>query len=54
MALSAVFVLLLAGHAAALEMRVSYAANPLRKVVTMLQMLQNIVTEEYKKKVAPF
>ena len=53
MASSAVFVLLLAGHAAALEMRVSYAANPLGKVVTMLQMLQNKVTEEGKKKEPP-
>ena len=35
-------------------MRVSYAANPLRKVVTMLQMMQNKVTEEGKKKEALF
>merc|ERR1719201_929799 len=44
--------LLLAGNAAALETRVS--ANPIRKVVTMLQMMQNKVTEEGKKKEALF
>jgi septal ring factor EnvC (AmiA/AmiB activator) len=46
--------LLLAGHATALEMRASAAANPIRKVVTMLQMMQNKVTEEGKKKEALF
>jgi septal ring factor EnvC (AmiA/AmiB activator) len=44
----------LVGHAAALETRGSSAANPIRKVVTMLQMMQNKVTEEGKKKEALF
>jgi len=44
------FALLLAGHAAALENRADTAANPIRKVVTMLQMMQNKVTAEGKKK----
>jgi len=46
------FALLLSVHAAALETRA--AANPIRKVVTMLQMMQNKVTAEGKKKEALF
>jgi predicted nucleic acid-binding Zn-ribbon protein len=43
--LASTFVLLLAGHGEATESRV----NPIRKVVTMLQMMQNKVTAEGKK-----
>jgi len=52
MAVLPVFALLLAGHAVALETRT--AANPIRKVVSMLQMMQNKVTAEGKKKEALF
>jgi len=51
---SVALILVLAGHAAALETRGTSAANPIRKVVTMLQMMQNKVTEEGKKKEALF
>jgi flagellar biosynthesis chaperone FliJ len=44
--------LLVVGHAAALETHA--AVNPIRKVVTMLQMMQNKVTAEGKKKEALF
>ena len=43
----ATFGLLLAGYADAAEME--HRVNPIRKVVTMLQMMQDKVTAEVKK-----
>merc|ERR1719409_1161324 len=46
---TAIVVALLAGHAAAVETRSELLANPIRKVVTMLQDMQKTVEAEGKK-----
>jgi len=54
MAVFPLVALLFVGHVLALDTRASAAVNPIRKVVTMLQMMQNKVTAEGEKKEALF